>query len=60
MSSPKENINSKDYEDIFVEATKTSVKKTVEGVIPVSTNIVEDNYIKVDIKGAVKEPGVYE
>lgn len=60
MSSPKETINATDYKDIFVETEKTSEIKDVEGVIAASTNSVEDNNIKVDIKGAVKEPGVYE
>ena len=31
-----------------------------KGVIATSTNSVEDSNIKVDIKGAIKEPGVYE
>ncbi len=60
MSSPEENINVTDYKDIFVETEKTSEKKDVEKVIATSTNSVEDINIKVDIKGAIKEPGVYE
>lgn len=64
MSSPEENINATDYKDIFVEtektSEKTSEKKDVEKVIATSINSVEDINIKVDIKGAIKEPGVYE
>ena len=60
MSSPKENIVATDYKDIFVETDKTLEKKDTEKVIAASTNSVEDDYIKVDIKGAVKNPGVYE
>lgn len=60
MSGSKENIDAVDYKDIFVETDKTSEKKEAEKVIAVSTNIVEDNNIKVDIKGAIKDPGVYE
>lgn len=61
MSGPKENINATDYKDMFVEVDKTSEKKETQGVIAASTNtVVEDSDIKVDIKGAIKEPGVYE
>ena len=60
MSSPKENIVATDYKDIFVETDKTLEKKDTEKVIAASTNSVEDEYIKVDIKGAIKKPGVYE
>jgi competence protein ComEA len=60
MSSPKEDIVATDYKDIFVETEKTLEKKDSEKVIAASTNSVEDEYIKVDIKGAVKNPGVYE
>jgi competence protein ComEA len=60
MSSPKENINATDYKDIFVETDKTSEKKGAEKAIAVQSNSVEDSNIKVDIKGAVKAPGVYE
>ena len=61
MSGPKENVNGTDYKDMFVEVDKTSEKKETQGVIAASTNsVVEDSNIKVDIKGAIKEPGVYE
>lgn len=60
MSSPKETINTTDYKDIFVETEKTSEVKDVKGVVTTSTNSVEANDIKVDIKGAVKKPGVYK
>jgi len=72
MSSPKENANATDYKDIFVEANSTLEKKNTEAVIAAGSNKVEasnikvanskveDSNIKVDIKGAVKEPGVYE
>jgi competence protein ComEA len=65
MSSPKENITAKDYEDIFVETDKStlkqeSVKKEPTGALVSESDMVEDINIKVDIKGAVKVPGVYE
>ncbi|MBU3090691.1 helix-hairpin-helix domain-containing protein [Clostridium sp. CF011] len=67
LSSPKENVNASDYKDIFVETDKTSEKKDAEGVIAAGSNKVEgsnakveDSNIKVDIKGAVKDPGVYD
>jgi competence protein ComEA len=68
MSSPKENVTAMDYKDIFVETEKTSEKKDADKVISVqsgnsrssSNNTTEDSIIKVDIKGAVKKPGVYE
>src|SRR4051794_19816039 len=60
MSGPKENINATDYKDMFVETDKTSEKKDVEKVTAVQSNSLEDSNIKVDIKGAVKKPGVYE
>jgi competence protein ComEA len=65
MSSPKENITAKDYEDIFVETDKStlkqeSVKKEPTGALVSESGMVEDINIKVDIKGAVKVPGVYE
>ncbi|MBK5241568.1 helix-hairpin-helix domain-containing protein [Clostridium sp.] len=65
MSSPKENVTAKDYEDIFVETDKStakqeSVKKEPTGALLSESAMVEDINIKVDIKGAVKVPGVYE
>ncbi len=60
MSSPKETVDSADYKDIFIEDNKTQEKKEPQGVIADSINSLEDGNIKVDIKGAVKEPGVYE
>ncbi|MBU3110438.1 helix-hairpin-helix domain-containing protein [Clostridium lacusfryxellense] len=73
LSRPKENVNVTDYENMFVETGKTSEKKVVtdptqpesnkaavsNAKVEVDTKI-EDSNIKVDIKGAVKEPGVYE
>lgn len=69
MSTPKENVTAMDYKDIFVETEKTSEKKDTEKVISVkpsnnnnndNDNNTEESNIKVDIKGAVKNPGVYE
>jgi len=72
MAGPKESINASDYKDIFVETDKTTGVKDVNGPsasksnvavksnIRAESNAVEDNNIKVDIKGAVKNPGVYE
>lgn len=65
MSRPKENVNVTDYENMFVETAKTSDKNVVAAVTETATskgnNIeVEESNIKVDIKGAVKDPGVYE
>ncbi|MGH4118839.1 helix-hairpin-helix domain-containing protein [Clostridium sp.] len=65
MSSPKENVTAKDYEDIFVETDKSTVKKDLvkkesTGALVTESSMVEDINIKVDIKGAVKVPGVYE
>ena len=60
MSSSEENVNDSNYEDIFVEVDKTAEKKGAVGVISAESNILEDINIKVDIKGAVKAPGVYE
>jgi len=69
-STPKESVNAIDYKEIFVETDKTLEKKDSEKVISVqasnnNNNIDNDNNtgesnIKVDIKGAVKNPGVYE
>jgi len=72
MSSPKESTNAANYKDIFVENNKTSEEKHAGAVIATNSNKVEESNtkvdnskvedinIKVDIKGAVKEPGVYE
>ena len=67
LSSSKGNSNATDNTDIFVEDNKTSEKKDSGGVTSsvsskseVSNIKVEDSNIKVDIKGAVKDPGVYE
>lgn len=43
-----------------IQIDKTAEKKQASGVIAASSNIVEDSNIKVDIKGEVKAPGVYE
>jgi competence protein ComEA len=60
MSGPNESIDATEYKDMFIEVDKTSEKKDIEKVIATNTSNVEDSDIKVDIKGAVKEPGVYE
>jgi len=65
MSRPKENVNVTDYENMFVDSAKTSEAKvatTGAQVESKKSNVipVEDSNIKVDIKGAVKNPGVYE
>jgi len=72
MSGPRESVNATDYKDIFVETDKTSEKKDAEVAstaksniaiksnIPVQSNTLEAANIKVDIKGAVTYPGVYE
>ena len=72
MSTPKESVTAMDYKDIFVETEKNSEKRDAGKVISVqssnssnkssssSNNSTEENNIKVDIKGAVKNPGVYE
>jgi competence protein ComEA len=74
MSRPKENVNVTDYESMFVENGKTAEKKgSTDAARPavikaavsnekveVNNSKVEDSIIKVDIKGAVKDPGVYE
>ncbi|MEK6264012.1 MAG: helix-hairpin-helix domain-containing protein [Clostridium sp.] len=60
MSSSKENVNDSNYGDIFVEVDKPSEKKEAVEVTSYESNILEDINIKVDIKGAVKVPGVYE
>lgn len=67
LSSPKENVTATDYKDVFVESDKTLEKKDSGEVIAGQAKKVEessvkaeDSNIKVDIKGAVKSPGVYE
>lgn len=67
MSSPKQNTTTSDYKDVFVDADKTSQKSSSgEGNTSLSKKVensnvkTEDSNIKVDIKGAVKSPGVYE
>jgi competence protein ComEA len=72
MSGPRESVNATDYKDIFVEtdsasenkdATVASTTKTniaIKSNTTVPSNVVEDINIKVDIKGAVTYPGVYE
>lgn len=72
MSGPSETINANDYKDIFVEKDTASENKDAKVVsatksniaiksnITASSNTIEDTNIKVDIKGAVNNPGVYE
>jgi competence protein ComEA len=69
MSTPKENVNAIDYKDIFAETDKTLEKKDAVKVVSVQSsnnnnnvndNNIEESNIKVDIKGEVKNPGVYE
>jgi competence protein ComEA len=60
MSSSKEDINAANYKDIFVETDKTIEKKDTMDVTSAKANVIDDTNIKVDIKGAVKYPGVYE
>ncbi len=60
ISNSKENINDSNYEDMFVETDKPYEKKDEALVISAETDIIEHINIKVDIKGAVKAPGVYE
>lgn len=59
-SNSKEDINVADYKDIFVETDKTIEKKDEVEVTSAKTSVIDDTNIKVDIKGAVKYPGVYE
>jgi competence protein ComEA len=66
-SNSKEDINAANYQDIFVETDKTIEKKDTVGVTSAKSSVIDDtnikvdtNNIKVDIKGAVKYPGVYE
>jgi len=60
MSGSKENIVATDYSDIFVEVDKTTQKKQAQGAYEAKSDIAEDSNIKVDIKGAIKHPGIYE
>ncbi|HEY8890373.1 MAG TPA: helix-hairpin-helix domain-containing protein [Clostridium sp.] len=67
VSKPKENVNSTDYTDVFTDVAKPIEKKDAEAVISSGSDttakskiIIEDINIKVDIKGAIKNPGVYE
>jgi len=72
MSGSRESVSATDYKDIFLETDKAYEKKDTKAAsatksniaIPsnaaASTNTVEDINIKVDIKGAVAYPGVYE
>ena len=67
LSSPKENVKDANYKDVFVEADKTSAQNDTGEVIDAKSKKVEDNNvkaedinIKVDIKCAIKNPGVYE
>jgi len=67
VSKPKENVNATDYTDVFTDVAKPIEKKDAEAVISAGADttaksniIVEDINIKVDIKGAIKNPGVYE
>jgi len=67
LSGSKGNNNAAGNTDIFVEDNKTLEKKDSGVVISTAINKsevsnikAEDSNIKVDIKGAVKEPGVYE
>ena len=67
MSSPKQNTTITDYKDVFVDADKTSqssnsgeVNTSISKKTESSNVKIEDSNIKVDIKGAVKSPGVYE
>lgn len=60
MSGPKESVNATDYKDIFVETDKITAIKQEKGVIVDTSEVAEDINIKVDIKGAVTNPGIYE
>ncbi|WP_298837770.1 helix-hairpin-helix domain-containing protein [Clostridium sp.] len=67
LSGPKTNTTTSDYKDVFVETDKTSqktdsgeVNSTLSNKVGGSNVKSEDTIIKVDIKGAVKSPGVYE
>ncbi|MBU3176707.1 helix-hairpin-helix domain-containing protein [Clostridium estertheticum] len=67
LSGPKETTKTSDYKDVFVETDKTSqknntgeVKASLPPKVEESNVKSEDSIIKVDIKGAVKSPGVYE
>ena len=67
MSGSKANTTTSDYKDVFVETDKTSqknksgeVNSTLSNKVEDSNVKSEDSIIKVDIKGAIKSPGVYE
>ncbi len=66
MSGPKESVHTADYKDIFVETDKSPGIKKANVVAADTANVAEDtdikvdSNIKVDIKGAVAHPGVYE
>ncbi|MBW9152128.1 helix-hairpin-helix domain-containing protein [Clostridium estertheticum] len=67
LSGPKETTKTSDYKDVFIETDKTSqknntgeVKASLPPKVEESNVKSEDSIIKVDIKGAVNSPGVYE
>ncbi|MBU3216611.1 helix-hairpin-helix domain-containing protein [Clostridium estertheticum] len=67
LSGPKETTKTSDYKDVFIETDKTSqknntgeVKASLSKKVEDSNVKSEDSTIKVDIKGAVNSPGVYE
>ncbi|MBU3160120.1 helix-hairpin-helix domain-containing protein [Clostridium frigoris] len=67
LSTPKQNATTSDYKDVFVDTDKTSQTNNAgEGNTSLPKKVensnakTEDSIIKVDIKGAVKSPGVYE
>ncbi|APC41323.1 helix-hairpin-helix domain-containing protein [Clostridium estertheticum] len=67
LSGQKGTAKTSDYKDVFIETDKTSQKNnTDEGKSSLPSKVEEsnvksqDSIIKVDIKGAVKSPGVYE
>ncbi|MCB2306573.1 helix-hairpin-helix domain-containing protein [Clostridium estertheticum] len=67
LSGAKGTTKTSDYKDVFIETDKTSQKSNkgeVKASVPQKaedSNVKsEESIIKVDIKGAVKSPGVYE